>query len=231
MSALHLLSIVDQLSSHVGQAERLEDALAAVLEHALAAIKPAEHATATRRTPDGYQELAATDATARHLAALHLMTGAGPAFTVLEQEPVLRIDDLRTGVPWPDFGRRAVNECGVLAVLAVRMEVDGATTSLALYAKAAGAFGEPEELAAKLLARYAGATVTTARQQARIDNLERALETNREIGIAIGILMALQRITREQAFEQLRHASQVRHRKLADIARDVVDTGTLSPGR
>jgi hypothetical protein len=40
--------------------------------------------------------------------------------------------------------------------------------------------------------------------------------------------MALHKVTREQAFDLLRVASQRLHRKLADIARDVAETGTLS---
>lgn len=60
-------------------------------------------------------------------------------------------------------------------------------------------------------------------------NLQLALTSNRRIGVAIGILMAHHRITDTAAFEMLREASQRAHRKLRDIAEDVVLTGTL-PG-
>ncbi len=46
-------------------------------------------------------------------------------------------------------------------------------------------------------------------------------------GTAIGILMAHRRITDTAAFELLRDASQRGHRKLRDIAEDVVLTGTV----
>lgn len=58
-------------------------------------------------------------------------------------------------------------------------------------------------------------------------NLRLALESNRRIGTAIGILMAQRRITDDAAFELLRSASQRGHRKLRDIAEDVVLTGAL----
>ncbi len=66
-------------------------------------------------------------------------------------------------------------------------------------------------------------------EQARtkILNLEIALQTNRDIGAACGILMANHRIGRERAMELLRHASQSRHVKLRELAADVIDTGTL----
>ena len=56
----------------------------------------------------------------------------------------------------------------------------------------------------------------------------KALETNREIGVAMGILMQQHRFTRQEAFDVLRVASQNSNRKLADIAGEVADTGTLS---
>jgi AmiR/NasT family two-component response regulator len=62
----------------------------------------------------------------------------------------------------------------------------------------------------------------------RARNLERALASNREIGVAIGVLMHGHRLTQAQAFDVLRAASQDSNRKLADIAMDVVDTGTLT---
>jgi hypothetical protein len=62
---------------------------------------------------------------------------------------------------------------------------------------------------------------------ATIAHLQVALATNRRIGTAIGILMAHRRITDTAAFELLRDASQRGHRKLREIADDVVLTGTL----
>lgn len=61
----------------------------------------------------------------------------------------------------------------------------------------------------------------------RIEHLERALATNRRIGIAIGVVMARYGLPDEQAFELLREQSQVRNKKLRDLAEDVVYTGTL----
>ncbi len=55
----------------------------------------------------------------------------------------------------------------------------------------------------------------------------KALDTSRNIGTAIGILMATHRLTQDQAFLLLRVASQHTHRKVHDLARDVIDTGTL----
>ncbi|HEY0165540.1 MAG TPA: ATP-binding protein [Jatrophihabitans sp.] len=67
------------------------------------------------------------------------------------------------------------------------------------------------------------------RAEEKVANLERALFSNRQIGAAIGILMARLKLTDEQAFDLLRTTSQSRHRKLRDIAEEVTMTGELPP--
>ncbi|MDO9486358.1 MAG: ANTAR domain-containing protein [Actinomycetota bacterium] len=62
----------------------------------------------------------------------------------------------------------------------------------------------------------------------RTAHLERALDTNRCIGIALGILMATEKITADLAFQRLKAASQKSNRKLRDIADDVIYTGALA---
>ncbi|WP_323097469.1 ANTAR domain-containing protein [Intrasporangium sp. YIM S08009] len=61
------------------------------------------------------------------------------------------------------------------------------------------------------------------------DNLHVALETNRTIGVAVGVLMALRQLTHEDAFELLVSISQNHNRKLREVAEAVVRTGLL-PG-
>jgi len=62
----------------------------------------------------------------------------------------------------------------------------------------------------------------------RAANLQRALGSNRVIGTALGIIMAHERISADEAFARLREASQLSNRKLRDVADDVVFTGALS---
>jgi ANTAR domain len=69
--------------------------------------------------------------------------------------------------------------------------------------------------------------LATARRS--IDDLTTALESNRDIGAAIGIVMATRGVPSPAAFDLLRQASQARHTKLRDIAREVLETGRLAP--
>jgi hypothetical protein len=66
-----------------------------------------------------------------------------------------------------------------------------------------------------------------ASRRAVADNLERALASNREIGVAVGILMVNHNLTDEQAFDLLSRVSQQLNHKLRDIAVEVARAGML----
>lgn len=75
------------------------------------------------------------------------------------------------------------------------------------------------------MATHGALLVTASRAHRAATSLLMALERNRETGIAIGVLMARDHLTRDQAFDVLWHASQNSNRKLRDLAAEVVDTG------
>ena len=78
-----------------------------------------------------------------------------------------------------------------------------------------------------MFAAYASMALLAAARHDTANHLLRALETNREIGVAIGILMANGQLTNQQAFAELRTASQNLNRKFHDIGADVSVTGQL----
>jgi AmiR/NasT family two-component response regulator len=61
----------------------------------------------------------------------------------------------------------------------------------------------------------------------RAASLERALASNRRIGIAVGILMCRHQLTADQAIEILKTNSQQRNVKVRELAETVIYTGTL----
>ncbi len=89
---------------------------------------------------------------------------------------------------------------------------------------------DPEELLARLAVHHELACLRNFALDAaenRSANLERALSSNRQVGAAIGILMASHKLTNDQAFALLREASNKTNRRLSDVADDVVLTGRL----
>ncbi|MGO4596393.1 ANTAR domain-containing protein [Terrabacter sp. 2RAF25] len=66
--------------------------------------------------------------------------------------------------------------------------------------------------------------------ETKATQLEAALAHSREIGAAVGVLMALRKLSREQAFDLLRRASMAQNVKVHVLAARVVETGSTDVG-
>ncbi|MGK5111373.1 MULTISPECIES: ANTAR domain-containing protein [unclassified Geodermatophilus] len=78
-----------------------------------------------------------------------------------------------------------------------------------------------------LAEQLADARSDLAAATARAEGLQRALVSNRRIGMAMGILMERYRLTEEQAFDRLRDLSQRSNIKLREVAEQLVNTGDI----
>ncbi|HEU4999200.1 MAG TPA: ATP-binding protein [Lapillicoccus sp.] len=90
---------------------------------------------------------------------------------------------------------------------------------------------DPVELLARLRTHYELATVhgrRLAEAEDRATNLQTAVTTNRQIGVAVGVVMSREKVTSEQAFELLRRLSNRTNRKLREVAEEVALTGELT---
>lgn len=99
--------------------------------------------------------------------------------------------------------------------------------ALNMYATRPGVFTDQSIATGSMFAAYSSMALLAAARQDHINQLTHALEYNRQIGVAMGILMASGKLTQHTAFDQLRTASQNLNRKLAGIAADVTRTGHL----
>jgi hypothetical protein len=174
---------------------------------------------------------AATDDAVLAVDELQYGEGHGPCVDAIVQDTTFNAHDLRTDTRWPRFGRAAYEQTGIVSMLSFRMFFeapdDHVVAGLNLYSRQADAFGDASEAIGMLLATHGALAVARAAAREKADNLMLALKTSREIGVAMGILMQKYKITRDDAFNLLRMASQAMHRKLAEIATDVAETGEL----
>ena len=153
----------------------------------------------------------------------------GVAWTCLTDEHVVRVDDFRDDPRWPNLVATIRDKTSLRSAigypLTVARESFGA---LVIYSDVPGEFaGETSPLGATF-AIHLSLALQSARAAERVIHLQAALLTNRQIGIAIGILMAHHQVTEERAFGLLRTSSQRENVKLAAIAERVVHTGSLS---
>ena len=99
--------------------------------------------------------------------------------------------------------------------------------ALNLYGDAPGAFTDDAITTAAIIAAQTTGILALYRAEQKCADLEIALEGNRVIGAAIGILMHAHRITSDDAFVMLRDKSAGFKRKLRDVADEVVQSGVL----
>jgi GAF domain-containing protein len=159
---------------------------------------------------------------------LQYRTGQGPCLEAIVEDDLTRADDLATDRQWPEFAKQAVEETPVRSMFSVRMFLDADNrAALNFYATTPHAFDVTDIAIGALFSSFAALAIQAERDQERADHLTQALDSNRHVGTAMGILMARQLCTSEEAFALLRNASQSLHLKLVAIAEDVIRTGAL----
>ena len=203
----------------------------AVLTATAVRIVPgAEFAGITAMVRGGYQTRAATSEVVDQVDAIQYRLKEGPCVDAAGGTAIVRAQDLTQDERWPAFRTRMIARTPVRSMLSLSLVpqgLDRPILGLNLYATRTGVFDDYSQAIGAVLAGQGIIAVVASEARAHADQLETALANSRDIGIAMGVLMRAHAITRDAAFELLRGASQQSHRKLAEIARDVAETGTL----
>ena len=157
---------------------------------------------------------------------------AGPCLEASRSGAIVELPVIADDGRWPRFAE-AARERGVVSSLSLPLMHRGqARGAFNLYAHDPHAFTAADRDHGTLFAEQAAVAIANAEVYWRTydltQNLQAALDNRDVIGQAKGILMARRGLTAEQAFDELRRASQRRNMKLRDIADDVARTGELS---
>jgi GAF domain-containing protein len=169
-----------------------------------------------------------TDRIVMRIDALQRWHGEGPGLAVLAQREMLYAEDLADDSRWPTCGPPAAR-AGIRSVLALPVIAGGRSAALILYGRGPRAFGATDRGTSRLLAAFAGDSLSAARihqaDERLAANLQGALASRTIIGQAQGILMEREHITADRAFDVLRESSQHLNIKLREVAQILVDSG------
>ena len=227
-----LLTIAQALHAVAGRATGaggrppLEELVHATLEQ----VPAAGSVSVTVLRSGRFRTAASTDDLALRADALQYEIGSGPCVDAILDDNIYVTEDVARDERWARWGQRVSAELGLRSVLAYRLNLlddSGAIAALNVYSDRVGAFDDRDLGAGLVLATHGSLLVTALLARDKAENLLKAMESNREIGVAMGILMHRHRLDREQAFAVLRVASQDSNRKLAEVASEVADTGIL----
>jgi GAF domain-containing protein len=172
--------------------------------------------------------IASTDPLPEAVDALQYRVDQGPCLDAADSAAVVEARDLNVDERWPEFAPACVRDTGVQSMLSFRLAVRGSDhAGMNFYARHPRAFDEVDVRVGSILAAFAALAVEQELRERDTTNYETALRTSRQIGAAIGIVMATEKVTEEEAFRLLRRTSNELNRKLADIADHVGLTGSL----
>jgi GAF domain-containing protein len=152
----------------------------------------------------------------------------GPCLEAATEANVVLAPDMTAEARWPSLAERCVTETPVRSMLCIRLPVGSSDrAALNLYSTQPRSFDDHDVAVASMFAPLAGLAVEAPVHARDVANLNAALSSSRQIGTAIGILMAHDRITAVEAFDASRRASNDLNRKVGDVAAEVEITGIL----
>ena len=114
--------------------------------------------------------------------------------------------DVARDARWGEWGPRVAADLGVRSVLAYRLLLEASTSrspaSTSTHARA-DAFDEQALHLGVVLATHGSLLMSAVMARDVAANLAGTLQANREVGVAMGVLMYRHRLTRDQAFDLL----------------------------
>jgi GAF domain-containing protein len=205
----------------------LEDLLTRVATYAVQAIPGADGAGLTLLENDRASTIVATATFVTQVDDIQYALGQGPCISAAAEAVTMMSGSLGSDPRWTRFGGR-VARLGVHSVVSLPLITpDGVVGAMNVYAHAKNVFDDRAAELGEIFALPAAIAVQNAHvlAQARrlAERLQVALETRGVIDRAIGIMMSRSGGTESDAMERLRTLSQHEHRKLIEVARQVVD--------
>jgi hypothetical protein len=220
-----LLTTFRAMAEIVYSGESFDSVYEALCDSAVQLVDGCDHASLMLRRGGRTSTVAASDDTARQIDGFEQDLGEGPCLDAIdEDEPDQHIcPDLTQGSKWPELARRIMEKTSVRGMAGFRLRQGGQRVgALNVFSDTAGALTEHSLDQAIMLTAFASVTLAALERGEEATTLRRGLESNREIGKAIGLLMAMHDIDDDRAFEMLAKVSQEMNVKVAEVAAQVV---------
>lgn len=216
-----------QLARELRDGRSLDEVYAAVVRYSPSLVDGCDRAAIGVLDGHRFTSAAATDDVMRLIDRLQDQLREGPCLEASVEERVQLDNDISEHSTWPRLAEEVVSRTPVRAMLAVPLIHAGQRRgALDLFADKPHAFSDDSISQAAVLAAFTSVALAGAQQAELADQLGEGMTTNREIGAAVGILMATHGISQDEAFRLLSQASQRLNRKLRDIASGIVRGAT-----
>ncbi|GAB3990822.1 GAF and ANTAR domain-containing protein [Nocardioides marmoraquaticus] len=193
-----------------------------VVEAAVQLVDGCDHASLMLRRGHRVHTAAASDATAKACDEIEQEVDAGPCLDALDDDkPDEHLcGDLGSGTcDWPELAERLQGELGIRGSAGFRLRHDGHKVgALNLFSDTPGALTQRSLDQASMLVSFASVALVALDRGDEARTLREGLTSNREIGKAIGLLMASHGVDADEAFRLLSRVSQEMNLKVVEVA-------------
>ncbi|MBK8867167.1 MAG: GAF and ANTAR domain-containing protein [Dermatophilaceae bacterium] len=212
-----------RLAQHLYRGEADADIYAAVTATAVKLVAGCDRACIMLLEKGKLITVGATDHIAWTIDQMEKAAGEGPCVDAIEEEAYQIDPDIATTSQWPKLAEMVLEQTPVRGMIGYRLLVDGRKAgALNLFSDAPHAFTSDSADQGAVIAAFASVALMTLSARLEARELREGLASNREIGKAVGLLMAAHKITADEAFGLLRKTSQDLNLKLTAVASLVV---------
>jgi hypothetical protein len=216
--------VFDGLAKVIYASNDFTEVYTTILAAAPQLVPGCDHASLMLYERGRYATVAASDDIARAIDSFERELGEGPCLNAIAGQPIHHQTDLRDDPPWPRLAARVLAETPVRAMSGFRLQPgEDVVGALNMFADRAGALTADSIDQGIVLASFVTVALAASIERKAASTLRAGLQSNREIGKAMGLMMAFHKISDDEAFEMLRKASQDMNMKLSEVARQVVD--------
>ncbi len=226
-SASELTASLAALGQFVVSEQSLQESLQRVAELSVRAVYGADGAGVTWVVAGQPTTVTVAGDFVRRIDEIQYALDEGPCLHAYRTQQLVLVESLDLEKRWPRFTPAALGH-GLRGVVAVPLTAHGARLgALNIYALQTWAFDEASAATAALFGEQAAIVLANAeaftRARTAAVNLGEALTSRAAIDMAKGIVMAQRGCDAEVAFDHLRRLSQTQHRKLREVAHDMVE--------
>jgi hypothetical protein len=220
-----LLTTFTAMAEVVYAGESFDSIHEALCHAAVELVDGCDHASLMLSRRGHVRTAAASDEVAMAVDTLERTRGEGPCIDALDESaaPAHICADLAEGSEWPELAAEIRATTPVRGMAGFRVRQDGAKVgALNIFSDTPGALSGHSLDQASVLAAFASVAIAALERGEEASTLRRGLESNREIGKAVGLLMATHDIDDDRAFEMLAKVSQEMNVKVAEVASQVI---------
>ena len=230
-----MLATFGSLAEIVYTGESYESVSDAICRAAVELVDGCDHAALLlRRQGRDIRAVGASDEVARKVEDIELAVGEGPCVdAVVASEPDQHfVPKLEQSEKWPELVSRVLAVTPVRGIAGFRINQDGERIgALNIFSDTPDGLTEESLRQVLMLVAFAAVALTALHRGEEATPLRRGLESNREIGKAVGLLMALHDIDDARAFDMLAKVSQEMNIKVAEVAAQVVRHHSKESGK